>query len=268
MYRLKRLLLWVIVPLMIAFIIICSFLYFAQEKIIFRPQKLASEFQYQFNQPFEEINIPSINEYHLNALHFKSDSSKGVVVFFHGNGGAIDGWGQVGIHYTALGYDVILPDYKGYGKNKGKYSSEAQFLNDAQSVYDYALQLYSSEQVVVIGYSLGSSAAAYVASKNEAKQLILISPFYSVKDLMLKTYPFIPTFVLKYDLKTYQFVAQTSEPITIFQGNEDSKEFLSSSIKLEKHLKPSDEYILLQGQGHNGVHENEVFQKKLMEILR
>jgi alpha/beta superfamily hydrolase len=267
MLYLKRLFLWVVVPLLIAYAIICSFLYFAQEKIIFRPHKLVQDYQFQFEQPFEEINIPSINGYSLNALHFPSDSAKGVVLFFHGNGGAIDGWGQVNAYYTKLGYDVIIADYKGYGKNKGPYSSLQQFLNDAQSVYDFALTQYQPSQIVLVGYSLGTGAASYVASKNQPKQLILLSPYYSLKDLMQKSYPFVPTYVLKYNIKTYQYVDETKVPITIFQGDADNKEFLASSLKLEEHLKPSDEYILLKGQAHNGVHENEKFQAKLAELL-
>ena len=42
---------------------------------------------------------------------------KGAVLFFHGNAGNLQGWGKYARHFTDLGYDFYLFDYRGYGKS-------------------------------------------------------------------------------------------------------------------------------------------------------
>lgn len=268
MDRLKKTLLWVSVPLLIGYIIICSFLYFIQENIIFQPHKLAIDYQYQFDNSFDEINIPTKDGQSLNALHFYADSAKGLVLFFHGNGGALDSWGNVNEIYTNLNYDVLLVDYKGYGKNKGEYKSQAELFGDMQAVYDYSAKNYDESKIVLVGYSLGTGIASYLATNNNPQQLVLLAPYYSIKDIMRKTYPFIPTFILKYSLNTFEYIEGINSPVTIFQGDDDNPNFLESSLSLKPLLNSKSRYILLENQGHNGIHNNLDFQKELGSLLK
>ena len=102
----------------------CGLLFSCQEKLIFFPKKLEKNFKYNFPQRFEEKNIPTAEGIKLNCLLFRADSSKGVILYLHGNGGAIDAWGSVAKNYTTLNYDVLVLDYPGYGKSEGKIHNQ------------------------------------------------------------------------------------------------------------------------------------------------
>lgn len=105
------------------YILVCALLYAFQESIVFHPQKLSQEHGFQFNWPHEEQYVTMKDGTVLNGLLFKADSSKGIILYLHGNGGSLDSWGWVARVYTDLHYDVFMLDYRGYGKSGGTISS-------------------------------------------------------------------------------------------------------------------------------------------------
>jgi hypothetical protein len=257
-------LLGVLVFILIALV---GILYFFQEKLIFFPTKLAADYRFTCTQPFEEISINTTGNTKLNGLLFKSDSSKGVIFYLHGNAGALDTWSDIAKTYTDLHYDLFILDYRGFGKSEGNIHSEKQFFDDVQAAYDVMKQRYTENKIVIIGYSIGTGPAAMLAAHNQPKLLILQAPYYSLIDMMQQIYPVIPTFLLKYKFKTYEFVKQTKAPIVIFHGNNDEVIYYGSSVKLKKFLKPSDTLITLEGQTHNGITDNLDYLCELNTIL-
>lgn len=259
--------------LLFIYIALCVLLYFMQEKIIFFPNKLEKTHQFAFDmsydQQFEEIFIPTKDDIDLHGLLFKSaqDTSKGLVFYLHGNAGSLEHWGQIAPVYTNLGYDIFILDYRGFGKSQGKVISEKQFFTDAQLAYDVMKKQYVENQIHIIGYSIGTGTAAYLASKNNPQQLILKAPYYSLVDMTKKRFPFIPAFLLKYDFETHQYITQTQVPITLFHGDQDEVIYYGSSQKLSTLLKKSDQFITLEDHPHNGLNYSPVFQKYLKELL-
>ena len=243
-------------------------LYVIQEKLIFFPSSLPADYRFQFEQPFEEVFIETEDHTMLHGILFKADSSKGLVFYLHGNAGALDSWGTIAETYTSLQYDLFIPDYRGFGKSVGGIKSEAQFFADVQAAYDVMKKRYSEDRIVVIGYSIGSGSAAMLAATNHPKQLILQAPYYSLIDMMNHYYPFLPGFILKYKFETFRFLQQTKSPVTLFHGNEDRVIYYESSLKLKKHLKPGDRVIILEGEGHHGMNENDAYRKELNRLLK
>ena len=66
---------------------ISTALYFLQERIIFFPSVLEQDYEYQFNHNFEELYLNTDDGATLNAIHFKVENPKGVILYFHGNAG-------------------------------------------------------------------------------------------------------------------------------------------------------------------------------------
>src|ERR1700712_5680976 len=122
--------------ILVFYILLCILLYFIQERLIFFPQKLTSSYKFQFDENFEELFFTSEDNVSLHGILFKADSSKGLIFYLHGNAGSMQSWGQIAKTYTDLHYDLFMLDYRGYGKSEGRISSEKQFYNDAQFVYD------------------------------------------------------------------------------------------------------------------------------------
>jgi uncharacterized protein len=263
----KKILLRTVMLLLVFYVLICVFLYFFQEKMIFFPDKLDKEYEFSFARPFKEITVKTNDGKLLNGLWFSADSAKGLIFYLHGNAGALDSWGEVAQRYVDLGYDVFLLDYPGYGKSEGRIRSQAQLFEDIQAAYNEMKKRYAEERIVVIGYSIGSGPAARLASSNQPKLLILHAPYYSLADLMRRTYPIIPTFLLKYPFRTNEYIKDCTMPVVIFHGNQDEVIYYGSSLKLKEEMKHADTLITLNGQGHNGIMDNPEYISALSKIL-
>ena len=149
------------------FVVGCGVFYFRQENMIFYPEALPPDFQYSFPARFDEVTI-SVDGAVINALHFKTDTPKGAIVYFHGNAGNLSGWGEVALDFTRLGYDVLIPDYRGYGKSTGKIYSEKMLHRDAAVAYDYLKGRYQEDQIVIYGRSIGTGIAVVSRKRDQA----------------------------------------------------------------------------------------------------
>ncbi len=247
---------------------ICLLLFFNQERLIFFPKYLDPHFQFTFQQKFEEVNIKTADNKTLSGILFKADSSKGVIFYLHGNAGALDSWGEVAKTYTNLHYDVFMIDYRGYGKSQGHIDNQQQFFGDVQSAYDFVKKKYPENKIVVLGYSIGTGAAANVTVNNHPRLLILQAPYYSLTDMMRHKYSVIPTFILKYKFETNKYLQNCKTPVVIFHGDADEVIYYQSSLKLRALLKKSDTLITLHAQGHNGITDNPDYQDAIKKILK
>jgi uncharacterized protein len=246
---------------------VCTYMYFSQEQFMFFPEKLNKQSDFRFTEPFEELNFKTKDNVLINALLFKAEHSKGLIFYLHGNAGSLASWGGVANTYTRLGYDVLMLDYRGFGKSEGKIQNLNQFFSDIELVYCEMTRKYAENQIIVLGYSMGSGLAAKIASTNHPKMLILQTPYYNFKDLTKRVMPYIPTFILKYPIMTNEYIQLCKMPIVIFHGMQDEVIYYGSSLKLKEHFKPTDQLITLENQGHNGISEHPVYQSELKRIL-
>jgi len=249
------------------YVLICVLLYFFQEKLIFMPERLPANFVFRFNEPFQEFPIRTNDGTVLSGLLFKANQSKGLIFYLHGNAGSLQDWGDVARTYLDFHYDVFLLDYRGYGKSEGTITSESELFEDVQVAYDRMKERYPEQEIVVLGYSIGTGMATKVASANHPGMLILQAPYYSLVDMMGQFYPFIPTVILKYRFRNDLNIRNCAMPIVIFHGDQDNVIDCSSSIRLKTLAKPTDTLILLRGQGHNGMTENRAYLKEMERIL-
>lgn len=265
---LRRLLriLGVLIVLHLSFLV---FLYLKQEKFFFNPKELDKDYAYTFKEPFEELNIEVAENIYLNALLFKAKESKGVILYFHGNAGAIHDWGKRAPLYLDNKYDILFVDYRGYGKSDGQYTEDKQLLNDAEAIYNFTKTLYPENKITVLGFSLGSGLAAYVASKNRPHKLILKAPYYSWKSLIADDIaPVLPEFMVRYDIPTYRFLKKVTCPVYIFQG---SKDFLvnmeTNAKKLAAENPEKVQLTIIHDASHNSIHITKQYYDALRDIL-
>ncbi|PVW13841.1 alpha/beta hydrolase [Marixanthomonas spongiae] len=251
------------------YILLLFGMYSLQEKLIFLPTKLPQEHTYTFKQPFTEIFLEAKDGARLNALHFKVENPKGVMLYFHGNAGNLDSWGDITSFFTQFEYDVLVMDYRTYGKSTGNLS-EKTLYKDAQLFYDYLLKQYAEDEITVYGRSLGTALAAYVAANNHPKKLILETPFYAMADLAKKRFPILPVKqLLRYKFPTNTFLKKTSCPVVIFHGTEDGVVPYSSGKKLAKEVSIERlDFITLPQGDHNNLIEFKAYRKGIAKALQ
>ncbi len=264
----KKVIIVILLILVALGLLIGVLFYFFQEKVIFYPDKLPKDHKFKFKNRFEEINIATPDGKNLNALLFKAENPQGLLFYLHGNGGALDSWGDISRLYTNMGYDIFMLDYRGFGKSTGSITSEEQMHEDVQLAYDKMKELYDEDHITVIGFSIGTGMASCLAAKNNPQRLILQAPYYSLEKLIQDISPIVPAFLIRYKLENYTYLPQCRMPVTIFHGNDDKVINIASSLKLKELLKPTDELVILEDTEHNEITANKDYQEKLREILQ
>ena len=264
-------LLKLLLVVILGFIVGCGVFFFRQESMIFYPEVLTPDFQYNFPTRFDEVTL-SVDGAAINALHFKTGDPKGVIIYFHGNAGNLRGWGEVALDFTRLRYDVLIPDYRGYGKSTGKISNEAMLHRDAAVAYDYLQERYRENQIIIYGRSIGTGIATYLARETRPRMLILESPMFNMQDLARHHYPLMPTilvaFILKYPMRTDLWIADVPCPVYLFHGTEDDVVPYNASERLLTLIKTESRLISIPGGGHNNLGDYPLYHEELERILK
>ena len=251
-----------------AYLLLTGVVYFFQEWLIFLGQPIPKDHTYSFDVPFEERNYEMSDGAQINALLFSAEDPKGVIFYHHGNGGELPRWGQVSYFFVEQGYDVLMYDYRGYGKSTGE-RTEANLLSDAQSLYEELLKEYAESDLIVYGRSLGSGPGSFVAGKNNPRLLILETPFFSLEEMASRRFPFLPTRqLLRYRFENAKFLDKAKVAVHIFHGTEDRVVPYESGQRLHQALDPSHAaFYTIAGANHHNLLEHEAYRDRVAGIL-
>ncbi|WP_301926045.1 alpha/beta hydrolase [Ferruginibacter sp.] len=255
--------------LVIVYVCIGIALYFLQNLFLFHPVHLARNYQYHFNVPFKEYDIPFNTKDTINMVKFFPADSlrKGVVIYFHGNKGNINRYAKFAANFTKHGYEVWMEDYPGFGKSTGT-RNEKVLYRQAKQIYALATAAFPANNIVVYGKSFGTGIAAYLASTQQCSQLILETPYYSIADLFGCYAPIYPVSAMTdYTIPSNEYLAKIKVPVTIFHGTSDGVIPYSCASRLKTVLKPTDQFITIQNGTHHNLNEYALFHQKLDSLL-
>lgn len=242
--------------------------YFLQDFFIFKPEKLHPDFIFKYDIPFRELNFDIEEGVRINGLHFYKGDPKGLILYFHGNSRSIKGWAKYAKDFYRFNYDVVLIDYRGFGKSTGK-RSETKMLSDVQFVYEVLAKQYSEEHLIVYGRSLGSGFAAKLASDNHPRYLILDAPYYNFRKVIERFLPILPVrFVLRYHLRTDRWIQKVKCPIYIIHGTRDWLIPIRHSERLQKFNPRRITLIRIHGGGHNNLPKFDEYHSFVRDILK
>lgn len=243
-------------------------LYFFQEYMVFSPQKLSSNYQYQFKGDFEELNYETPDGCIINALFFKAKNSKGIIFYQHGNADSLASWGERADDFTKENYDILMYDYRGFGKSTGRIKSEKMIYNDALMIYNELLNKYDEDSIIVYGMSLGTGVAAKLAAEKKPKLLILETPFFNFYDVAKFHYPYLPnSILLNYQFKTNKLLPNIAVPIFLIHGTEDETVPYNSSIRLLE-LSDNVELFTIDNGLHNNLNTFDSYHGVLKKLLK
>jgi len=249
----------------------CGLFYIIQENIIFYPEVLPPDFKYSFPSRFEEITLP-VDGAVINALLFKAENPKGVILYFHGNAGNLSGWGEIAPEFTGRGYDVLIPDYRGFGKSSGKLKNEEMLHQDAAAAYNYLKERYAEHRIIIYGRSIGTGMAVYLAKSVMPRFIILETPFFSLLDTAKYHHPYMPkkllTLILRYPMRTDLWISDVSCPVYLFHGTKDDIVPYNSSERLVALIKSEKKLVTIPGGGHNNLSGFSLYHEQLDLILR
>jgi len=264
---LPKILIYIVIIIPAILIGLCIAVYIFQERLIFHPDIFSHKYKYTFNIPFKERNFKTEDGNTLNALYFKVENAKGVVYYHHGNAGSLASWGERAIDFTSKGYDVLMYDYRSYGKSTGKIKNEKMLFADALLIYKELLYDYKERDIVVYGTSLGTGIASYIAYNNNPRNLLLETPYYNFYDVAKFHYPYLPnSILLQYQFKTDKYLPHIKGKVYLFHGTEDETVPYNSSERLAK-LSDNITLFTIKDGSHNNLNTFEDYHKRLGEVL-
>jgi uncharacterized protein len=241
-------------------------LYAVQDRLIFYPEKLPGHFTFTFDARFEERYFDAPDGARIHALHFRQPGARGLVLYHHGNAGSLRGWGMVHPAFTERGYDLLIYDYRGYGKSTGK-RTEAGLLADALLIYDRMAGEYPKGAISLYGRSLGTSMASYVASRRNAHRLVLESPYRDFPSLARHHLPWVPAFLVRYRLPLMDYLKTVKCPVYLIHGTDDEIVPYSNSRLLSEYYPVQTRLFTIEGGHHNDLELYEAYERAMDRIF-
>jgi uncharacterized protein len=248
-----------------------AWLWLNQEKLLFFPERLPADYRLVKDPDVTELEVP-VDGAHLSVLHLRLPQPTGVVFFLHGNAGNLSGWFSDAAFYRQANFDLVMPDYRGYGKSSGRIESEEQLLSDVRAVWDQVAPHYGDKKVVIYGRSLGTALAAELSAQlsaggRPADLTVLVTPYSSIRELASEIYPVVPPFLLRYPMETGVRARGIRGPIVLYHGDRDELIPLQHSERLRTAL-PNAQLTVVTGARHNDIDEFPVYRQHFMNALR
>lgn len=230
-----------------------ALLWFGQERLIFLPTPLPANYSLA-REPDLQERFVEVDGARLSVLELRLPEPKGVVFFLHGNAGNLGSWFVNADFYRRAGFDLVMLDYRGYGKSSGRIGSEAQLHADVRAVWHEVAPRYAGRRVVLYGRSLGTALAASLAAELQPDLTVLVSPYESMAALAREQYPWVPAALLRYPLRTDEHLARVRTPVLLLHGDRDELIPLAHSRALQA-VAPHARLHVVPGGGHNDLQE-------------
>ena len=244
----KNIIRYILTVSLSAYFILGAVLYIFQDSFLYFPSK---DIKNSYTKRVFISENESISTTVLNANKNKA------IIYFGGNAENVDNNADT---FTKIfkNYTVYLVKYRGYGASTGKARQKAFYL-DALSIYDEIQNNY--QDISIIGRSLGTGIATYLASKRDVLKLALITPFDSIQNVAQGRYPMYPmSFLLKdkynslknvpkIKAQTLILIAQNDKIIKRKQSLNLAKAFLSSQLTLH----------IIKNTNHNTISNNSLY---------
>lgn len=261
--------LYVFLAMMAVYVVVVLIYYFIQERILFVAKPIARSYKYLLSTDFTEHFIESKEKGLINVLHVKSKESKGLIIYFHGNTGNLKRWAHVSSEFTSLGYDVLVYDYRGFGKSKGRRNEENMHY-DAKLVYEFAQTIFDEAKIILYARSMGTGMAVKLATQTSPKKLFLETPYHSMLAVGQFHTPFIPVrFLLRFTFKSYKWINDVKCPIYIFHGTKDRIIPHKHALQLYGLIKndPKNKMITIPNGRHSNLNSFPLFRDSMTQFM-
>jgi len=199
-----------------------ALMYVAQRSMMYFPDRVRTSPLAAGLPGAEEIELRSADGETLVAWYLPPRAERPVVLYFHGNAGALAYRVERFRAFAGDGLGLLALSYRGYGGSTGR-PTEDGLIADGEAAYAYLAARHTSARIVVWGESLGTGVAVAVASRHAVGRIVLESPFTSAADVGARVYWFLPVQRLMKDpFRSDQRIGKVTAPLLIMHGARDT----------------------------------------------
>lgn len=254
----RKMILTLLALAVVAYASICAWMYAKQRDMMYFPQ--ATKVDAKDTDFGIARNGVMLNGWLVNI------GQPGAIIYFGGNAERIENMRDEFAQWFPQSSVYLVP-YRGYGASEGT-PSEAALLSDALAVFDQVNARQSGAPIIVIGRSLGSSVASYVASQRPVAKLALITPFDSMASVAQSHYPWLPLRWLMQDrYETAGYLKKYDGPVLVVRAAEDEVIPAASTDRLIASLAKEPRVVNLDGATHNSIDDDPKFGMALTEFV-
>lgn len=266
----RKLIETILVATLGAYLGACGILFFVQNRLIFFPSATLTQTPGDINLTYEDVWIPiqtttpegnPITEKLHNWWIPAPGPSRGVILHFHGNGANISANLGQAQKFHRLGYDVLMVEYRGYGRSDGTFPSETSVYQDATAAWTYLTQTRKipAQNIFIFGHSLGGAIAIELASRQpQAAGLIVQSSFSRMSAMVekLEYHQLFPiSLLLIHRFDSLKKVPQLKMPVLYIHGTADELVPPHMSQTLFDASPEPKEILIVEGGFHNNVQD-------------
>ena len=236
--------------LVIGYGAVVALAYFAQRSLLYFPDRIRTSPAKAGFPDAQEITIDTPDGEKLVAWYMPASAGKPIVLYFHGNGGALVDRVNRFRGLTKNGNGLLALSYRGYGGSTGS-PNETGVLSDAAAAYAFAAAQYPASRIAVLGESLGTGVAIWLAAEKPVASVVLEAPYTSIVDIGAAAYPFLPVrLLLKDRFLSDERVSRVTAPVLVLHGERDRVVPIEYGERLFALIRAPKKFVRFPEGGH------------------
>jgi fermentation-respiration switch protein FrsA (DUF1100 family) len=240
----------ILVFLLIGYGAMVALAYFAQRALMYFPDRTRTPPAQAGLPEAKEVVIETADGEKLVAWYVPAAEGRPVVLYFHGNGGALVHRIRRFRGLIANGNGLIALSYRGYGGSSGSPTEEG-LLADAAAAYAFAAARYPAQRIAVFGESLGTGVAIWLAAEKPVARVVLQAPYTSIVEVAAAAYPFLPVrFLLKDSYRSDERIGGVSAPVLVIHGERDRVVPIEYGERLYALIRAPKKFVRFPEGGH------------------
>jgi fermentation-respiration switch protein FrsA (DUF1100 family) len=244
---------WILVAGVVGYAGVLVLMYVAQRSLMYFPDVARTPPAAAGLPQAEEVVLQTADGETLIAWHVPPVGEKPVVLYFQGNGGALDLRAGRFRALIADGIGLLALSYRGYGGSSGS-PSETGLIEDARAAYQFAVARYEPGRIALWGESLGTGVAIALAAAHPVAALILDAPFTSAADVGAGHYPFLPVrLLIKDPFYSDRRIGDVRAPVLVLHGARDNVIPIALGEKLFGLIPGPKQFVRFPDAGHNNL---------------
>ncbi|HET9427123.1 MAG TPA: alpha/beta fold hydrolase [Allosphingosinicella sp.] len=252
---------------LLAYSLILAFVYFAQTRLLFPAGSVLSAGP--MPRHWRPLTLHAETGHRLHGVHVPPQAQGGDPLLILGFGG--NAWNAESaaafLHDLFPRADVVVFHYRGYAPSEGSPSAAA-LQADALAIHDLARQLFSDHRIVVVGFSVGSGVASYLAAHRPVDGLILVTPFDSLAEVASDQYPWLPVrSLLRHRMEPARDLGETKVPVALIAAGADRLVRPIRAEALSGAVHNLVFYRTLAGASHNDIYDRQDFRATMQRAL-